>query len=61
MAKNKTQNRLGLFYRSHGRWIGPYKNYTFTEKSIGRNPIKGDISLIKNHVLKSRIKICKVG
>ncbi len=61
MSKNKTTKRLGIFYRSNGRWTGPYQGYTFTPYSATRNPVKEDIAFFKNKVLKSRVKILPVG
>lgn len=54
--KNK-QTRYGVFYKSNGRWVGPYQGRTFTEHTINREPIKSDIRWFANHLLKSRIKI----
>jgi len=56
MAKSNKQ-RFGVFYRSNGRWSGPYAGLSFTNYSLGRNPIKADLSWIKNYVLKSRIQL----
>jgi hypothetical protein len=61
MAKNKNQKRLGLFYRSNGRWAGPYLGITFTAYTWNRNPIKSEVRGLKNYVLKSRVKLCPVG
>lgn len=59
-TKKTNQKRYGIFYRSHGKWSGPYQGLTFTEYSIGRNPIKGYISMVKNYRLKTRVKIKSV-
>jgi hypothetical protein len=56
MAKSK-QKRYGVFYRSNGRWTGPYSGMTFTKHSLERNPIQSDVAWIRNYVLKSRIQI----
>jgi len=58
--KRKNQTRYGVFYRSNGRWVGPYQGRTFTEYTINREPIKSDIRWFANHLLKSRIKIQSV-
>jgi hypothetical protein len=60
-TKNKNQKRLGIFYVSNGRWTGPYAGITFTKYTATRNPIKTDISELKNYVLKSRVKLLPVG
>jgi len=56
MTKSK-QQRFGLFYRSNGRWTGPYAGMSFTAFSLKRNPVKGDVSWLKNYILKSRIQL----
>ena len=59
--QNKSQQpRFGLFYRSHGKWTGPYAGKTFTAYSINRNPMKADMAELKNRVLKSRVQILPV-
>lgn len=61
MAK-RNQRRFGIFYRSNGRWTStPYAGVTFTAYTLGRNPVKQDISWLKNYVLKSRVRVLPVG
>lgn len=61
MAKNKTPKRFGLFYRSNGRWTTtPYMGMTFTAYQAKRNPIKNDVSVLKNYILKSKVRIMPV-
>jgi len=61
MATKTNQKRLGLFYRSNGRWTGPYLGVTFTPYTWSRNPVKKELSSVKNYVLKSRVKLLPVG
>lgn len=59
MAK-KTKNikKLGLFYRSNGRWTTtPYAGHTFTAYQVNRNPLKRELSTLKNYVLKSKVRV----
>lgn len=56
----KNSTRFGLFYRSNGRWAGPYAGATFTAYTLGRKPISTDVHWLKNYVLKSRIKVLPV-
>ena len=59
--RNNTQARYGIFYRSNGRWTtSPYMGVTFTQYTINRRPLTEDIRMLKNKVLKSRIKILPV-
>lgn len=60
MTKNK-QKRLGIFYRSNGRWTGPYAGMSFTNYTWNRQPMKGYTSEIKNYILKSKVKLLPVG
>lgn len=59
MAKNTTkQKRLGIFYRSNGRWTTtPYAGITFTPYQANRNPLKRQITDLRNNVLKSRVRL----
>jgi len=59
MAKSRNP-RFGLFYRSNGRWTGPYAGQTFTAYTLNRQPVRGDVSWLKNYILKSRIQLRKV-
>jgi len=61
MATKRTKSRLGLFYRSNGRWTGPYLGVTFTPYTWGRNPLKGELRDVRNYVLKSRVRLLPVG
>lgn len=59
--KNKSNTRFGIFYRSHGKWTTvPYRNITFTNYTVNRNPLKDEVSHLKNFILKSKIKIMPV-
>ena len=64
MSKNKnnqTKTRYGVFYKSNGKWIGPYKGKTMTEYTISRKPMQKEISIIKNYILKTKVKVMPVG
>lgn len=61
MSKKQTQKRLGLFYKSNGRWTGPYAGVTFTPYTWSRNPRKAEVNVLKNYVLKSRVALRPVG
>ena len=60
MAKQNKAQKFGIFYKSHGRWIGPYLGVTFSEYSSKRNPLKDDINYWKNYTLKSKVKLMPV-
>ena len=53
--------RYGIFYRSNGRWTStPYAGFTFTKYTQNRRPLKEDLNLLKNYVLKSRMMVLPV-
>ena len=60
MATKRNKIRLGVFYRSNGRWTGPYAGLTLTGYTWKRNPMKSDLAILKNDVLKSRVKLIPV-
>lgn len=61
MATKTNKTRLGIFYRSNGRWTGPYAGLTFTAYTWNRKPLKNDLKYLRNDVLKSRVRLAPVG
>ncbi len=62
MANKKQPLRYGIFYRSNGRWTTtPYAGFTFTQYSMNRRPLKETLNTLRNHVLKSKIKVLPFG
>lgn len=51
--------RFGIFYKSRGKWVGPYAGTTFTKYTVSRNPVKEDIRLLRS-ILKSKIEVRRV-
>jgi hypothetical protein len=60
MASKKSTPKFGLFYRSQGRMTGPYRGITRTLRGWTRQPISGDVTYLKNNILKSRIEFRQV-
>ncbi len=63
---NYTINKVGVFYRSNGKWT-PYRDgwtgrvRTFTSKrELNRFLKSGDFNYDKNYVLKSRVTVRKI-
>lgn len=52
--------RYGIFYKSHGKWTGPYEGMSFTKYTLSRNPIRSDIEWLRREVLKSPIQFRQV-
>lgn len=59
MAKS-SKPRYGIFYKSHGKWTGPYDGVTFTFYTLKRQPVRGDIEWLRKNVLKSPIQFRQV-
>jgi len=57
MSNKSSKQRFGIFYRSHGKWTGPYAGLTFTQYSLSRKPVSSDIKWLKNRTLKQRIQL----
>ena len=53
----KSTARYGLFYKSNGKWVGPYQGRSYTENMISRNPVKSELAHYKNNVLKAKTQI----
>ena len=56
MAKSN-KPRYGIFYKSHGKWTGPYDGVSFTKYTLNWRPIKYDVEWLRREVLKSLIQI----
>lgn len=62
MSQNKANTtRYGIFYRSRGKWIGPYGGKTYSAYSVNRNPVLSEIQTLKNYVLKTKVRVAPVG
>ena len=59
--KNKNQVRYGVFYKTNGKWSGPYQGKTMTKYTITRKSVLKEIADLKNYVLKAQVKILPVG
>jgi hypothetical protein len=59
MAKSK-KTRFGIFYKSQGRWVGPYCGATYTNYTITRSTMKAEIRLLANTILKSKVLVAPV-
>jgi hypothetical protein len=56
MKINKnTQKYYGLFYKSHGEWIGPWFQEILTKKQI-REELPGLRRVLKSKVIAKKVK-----
>ena len=60
MATKSSNPYYSIYYRSHGRWIGPYGGKKYTKRGLTRQPLAGDVAWLKNYGLKARVQIRKV-
>jgi hypothetical protein len=58
-SSNKSVTRYAIFYKSHGRYIGPYggKEHTFSKTGLAKIMRSGEFKSLKNDVLKSKVEI----
>lgn len=56
MSKSKNKQRFGLFYKSRGKWTGPYAGATFTTYTVGLRPFKEDVTCLRK-LLKSPVQL----
>lgn len=56
---NRPRNRVAIFYKSHGEFIGPYCNMTFSQRQINQLRKDGTLSEISNYVLRSPLQLRK--
>jgi len=60
--KNKEKSRrYGIFYRSNGKWIGPYQGDTFTWYTSNTRPVREYVKECQNYILKAKVKVMPVG
>lgn len=60
MASKKITPKFGVFYRSQGRWTGPYRGITRAFRTWQRKTTQQDLAILKNNILKSRIQLRQV-
>lgn len=58
MAKSN-KNRYGIFYKSHGKWTGPYAGATFTAYTVNCKSFTNDITFLRR-LLKSPVEVRSV-
>lgn len=57
ITNRKPRNRVAIFYKSHGKYIGPYTGMTFSKKRIREMRTEGILSDIGNYVLRSPLQL----
>jgi hypothetical protein len=60
MKKSKTarpRNMFAIFYKSHGKFIGPYEGELHTKRQIKELEQSGVLKNIRNYVLHSPLQL----
>ncbi len=53
----KPRNHVAIYYKSHGKFIGPYAGTTFSKKKIVEMRAKGILADLSNYVLRSPLDL----
>ena len=56
-VNRKARNKVAIFYKSHGRFIGPYCGMTVPKTEVSKMREDGTLSLISNYILKSPLQL----
>jgi len=56
-SNRRPRNRLAIYYKSHGQFIGPYNGVTFSKRQIRQWREDGMLSLVSNYVLRSPLQL----
>lgn len=60
MATKSNNPYYGIYYKTNGRWTGPYAGKKYTMRGLTRYPLSEDLKWLKNNCLKSRIQLRRV-
>ena len=55
--KSTRQTKYGIFYKSHGEYIGPYAGMLLSKQELTKWQKNGDLKVLKNETLRSKIEI----
>jgi hypothetical protein len=56
-SNRKPRNRIAIYYKSHGQFIGPYNGMTFSQKEISGLSEDGTLNHVSNYVLRSPLQL----
>lgn len=56
-SNRRPRNRLAIFYKSHGEYIGPYNGITFSKRQISKLREDGTLQYVSNYVLRSPLQL----
>ncbi len=58
-SNRRPRNRIAIFYKSHGEYIGPYNGMTFSKREIRSLREDGTLQFVSNYVLRSPLRLRK--
>lgn len=56
-TNKRPRNRVAIFYKSHGEYVGPYTGTTFSKKKIREMREEGLLADLSNYVLRSPLQL----
>lgn len=56
-SNRRPRNRIAIFYKSHGEFIGPYGNLTFSKSKIAQSKKDGTLRKLQNYILRSPLQL----
>lgn len=56
-SNRKPRNRIAIFYKSHGEYIGPYWNITLSKNETKTWRENGAFAYLSNYILKSPLQL----
>ena len=56
-SNRRPRNRIAIFYKSHGEYIGPYCGVTLSKTQINNLRQEGTLSELSNYVLRSPLQL----
>ena len=56
-SNRRPRNRIAIFYKSHGEYIGPYFGVTLSKTQINNLRQDGTLSELSNYVLRSPLQL----
>lgn len=56
-SNRRPRSRRVIFYKSHGKYIGPYESEKYTKSEMKRLREDGELAWMSNYLLKSPLQI----
>lgn len=56
-TNRRPRNRLAIFYKSHGEYIGPYYGVTLSKRQVKDLRQDGTLTELSNYILRSPLQL----